>query len=69
MACSGRKRIEYAVDKDRTECSPAITFGQSGITAVIQLIGDAAHTDTLPSIAEGFGTGNQQYVIICVVSY
>ena len=69
MACAGRQCIEYAVDEDRAECSPAITLRQSGIAAVIQLIGNAAHADTLSGIAEGFGTGNQQHIIICVVSY
>ena len=69
VACAGRQCIEYAVDEDRAEFSPAITLRQSGIAAVIQLIGNAAHADTLSGIAEGFGTGNQQHIIICVVSY
>lgn len=70
VACAGRQCIEYAVDEAPCRMlPPAITLRQSGIAAVIQLIGNAAHADTLSGIAEGFGTGNQQHIIICVVSY
>ena len=66
MACSGRHGIEHAVDVHRSECASAVTLCQSRIGAVIEFVGDCCYTDALAGIAEGFGTGDLQDVIVRV---
>lgn len=69
MAGTRRQGIEHSVDEDCTERSATIAFGQSGVGTMIQFVRDAAYPDTLSGVAEGFGTGDKQNIVVGVMCY
>ena len=69
MAGAGGECIEYAVDEYCAEGAAAVALCQPGIGPVIQFVRNAADTDTLTGIAESFGTGNEQHVIVRIVCH
>ncbi len=69
VAGAGGECIEYAVDEYCAEGAAAVALCQPGIGPVIQFVRNAADTDTLTGIAESFGTGNEQHVIVRIVCH
>ena len=57
------------MDENRTEGTAAVAFCQARIGAVVQFVRDAAHSDALSGIAEGFGTGDKQNVVVGIVGH
>ena len=57
------------IDKYCAECTAAVTLCQSRICPMIKFVRDTAYTDALSCIAECFGTGYEQYVMVSVMGY
>ena len=66
VAGAAAQRIEHACGEDQTEGQSLVACRQVGIVAVEQLVADTCHSDALACITEGFGSADEQDIVVGV---